>query len=214
MERVSLTAALLGQYAGVTLAAVVLAVVAQIDYLYAVKAKVKLLGQLGYTLVVAEQYRATYTLVLCLHGGLEHCGVYAFGEDNALRVLAGRVIQLLGELALLPKHFAQMVLVGFPVSYRLTRHAALYCSLGHRCRHLGDKARIYGFGYEIRRAESEVVNLIYVVNDVGHWLLSESGNGVYGGHLHLLVYGCGVHVKCAAEDIRETYYVVYLVWIV
>ena len=92
LESVALTLALLGKYACIAFTAVVLVVVAQIYYLNAVEIKVEFLGKLHYTLVVAQQDRLTDALVPCLYGSLEHRRVYAFGKDNALRVLACCII--------------------------------------------------------------------------------------------------------------------------
>ena len=107
-----------------------------------------------------------------------------------------------------------MVLVFVPVGYRGACHPTLYGCLGNGCRHFSDEARVDRFRNEVRRTESKVVYLICVVNDIGHRLLCQVGNGVDGGKLHLLVYGRGMNVESASEDIRETDNVVNLVRIV
>ena len=214
LKGVSLALPFAGQYAGVALAALLLRWVAQVDYLYAVEAELQLLCQLRDDLVVAQQDGVADAFGLCLYGCLQHGGVYGLGEDHALRVGCCGGVELLRELGLLSEQHRQRVFVGFPVVDGLACHAALYGCACHGGAHLADESWVDGLRYEVVAAEVQVVHLVHVVHHVGHWLLGQVGNGVYGGHLHLFVDGGGVHVECAAEDVGESDDVVYLVGIV
>ena len=62
----------------------------------------------------------------------------------------------------------------------LCRHATLDGSLGNSRTHLGDESWVDRFRNEVFRSEREVVNVVNLVDDVGHRLLGEVGNGVNG----------------------------------
>ena len=56
--------------------------------------------------------------------------------------------------------------------------------------------------------------MISLVHYIGYRLFGEVGDGMYCGDFHFFVDGLGLCVKCTAEDIGETDYIVYLVRIV
>ena len=131
LEVCSLAGTLLREDAGIALAALSLAVVAQVDDLDALKAQVELLGQLLDALVVTQEDGVTDTLGLGLNGRLQHRGVDTLGKHHALGIAACRVVELACELALLPHQFAQLGSISLPVGDRLACHTALHGSLGH-----------------------------------------------------------------------------------
>ena len=118
------------------------------------------------------------------------------------------------KLCLLTKQHHKVLLVCVPVCNGLACYATLDSCLGNGCTHFRDESRIHGFRYEVFGAESEVVNMINLINDIGYGLLCKIGNGVHGCHLHFLVDSLGVNVERTSEDVWETDDVVYLVGIV
>ncbi len=136
------------------------------------------------------------------------------GKYYALDIGTCHFIYLLGELRLAAHKFKQMLFVGFPIGDGLACHTALNGRLCHSGRNLYKQTGVNGFGDEIVAAESKVVYMIYLVHNLGNRLFCQVGNGTYCRQLHLLVYGHGSGVERAAEDIGETYYIVYLVGIV
>ena len=198
----------------IALTTFILVVVPQVNDFNAVETEVEFLGQFLYALIVAQQHRLTDALVLGLHGGFEHGGVYGLGKNHPLWMFACRVIEFLGKFALLPQHLSQSFLVAVPIVDSNPCHPTLYCCLGHGCRHLSDQSWVNGLGNKIIRAKGQFVHLIHIVHHIGHGLFSQIGNGVDSSQLHLFVDGRGVHVKGTSEDIGEAYHIVDLVGIV
>ena len=154
------------------------------------------------------------TFGLGLNGGFQHIGVNAFGKYHTLRVAAGGVVELAGELAFIAHQLAQLQAVGIPVCNVLAGHTAVHSGFCHGAGHFGDEARVYRFRNEVFRTEGEVVHMVGFVHHVGYGLFGKIGDGVYGSNLHLFVDGLCLCIECAAEDIGEADNVVNLVRIV
>ncbi len=214
LEGVALALALGCQQLCEVFAASALPVVAQVDNLYAVERQVQFLRLLGYHLLVAEQYRVANAFRACRHCRLYHGGVQSFGEDDALRMLACSVVEILREFRFLSEQLAQAALVSVPVINRFACHAALDSCLCDRRTHLCDEARVYRFRYKIFGSEGQVIDMIDLIDHVGHRLLGQIGYGEHRCHLHFFVDCRRVNVECAAEDVGEAYDIVYLVGVV
>ena len=180
----------------------------------ALKTQLQTLRQALQTVGIAEKYRMADALKACLNSCLHHRRVTALGEHYALRMQTGCVVEVARELCLLTQQLHKILLVGVPVGDGLACYSTLYCSLGNSRTHLCDKTRVDGFRDEVFRTEREVVNMIYLVHDIGHGLLCEVGNGMNGSELHFFVDATSVNVEGATEDVRETDYVVNLIGIV
>ena len=138
----------------------------------------------------------------------------SLGENYALRVFTGGLVEVLGDACLLSHAQTKGTLVLVPVGYLLACHTALDGSLCYGSTYLRDESWVYGFRYEIVGTEGEVVYVVHLVNYVWYRLLCKICDGVNGSYLHFLVDGAGVDVQSTTEDVRETDDVVYLVWIV
>ena len=123
-------------------------------------------------------------------------------------------IQFLGKLSLLAQQDRKRVFILFPVVYLSASHSAINSSFGYGSADLGDESWIDGLGDEVFATKSQVVHLIDIVHHIGNGLLGQIGNSVNSGQFHLFVDGCGMNVKCTAEDIGEADHVVDLVRIV
>ena len=211
-ESIALT--LLCQYPCISLAARRLVGVAEINYLYAVKAQLQLVGKLVYSFVVAQEYRMTDAFCLCLHDSLKHCRMYAFGEYYTLWMLPGCVVKFLCQFCLLTDKLAQLLSVAVPVCYRIACNATLYSRLCHCLADACDETRVDGLRNEICRTECQVVDMIYVIDNIRHRLLRQRCQSIDSGELHLFVDGFCMNVESATEDVREHHYIVYLVRIV
>ena len=187
---------------------------AQVDNLNTVQTQFEFLGELHDALVITKQYWLANTLGLSLHCSFEHSGVNTLGEYHSLWMAAGSIVELLSELGLLSEQLAQAVLVCCPVLDFLAGNTTFDGSLSHCCRHLGDESWVNRLRDEIVASECKVVHVIYIVHHVGHRLLGEVGDGMYGSQLHLLVDSGGMHVERTTEYVWESDYVVNLVGIV
>ena len=214
LEGEAFSCALVGEDVGVAFAPFGLAVVAEVDDFDAFEAQLEFRGEFGDAFVVTEEDGVADAFVLGFHGGLEHRGVYAFGEDDALGVASRGLVELADELALLSDEGLEVCGVLVPVLDVLACDAAVHGSFGDGHRNVGDEARVDGLRDEVVASEDEVVDLVDGVHHVGHGLFRQIGDGVYGGELHLLVDGCGGGVECAAEDVGEADDVVDLVGVV
>ncbi len=204
----------LGEEAGVAVAALGLAVVAEVDDLDALEADVLLGGDLGQAFLVAQEDGDADAQVLGLDGGFQHVDVVGLGEDDAFRVGLGHVGERAEELVVVAHHLAQVVAVTIPVGDRLARDARFDGRLGHGCRDARQEPRVEGLGQDVVAAEGGPFQLVSGVHHVGHRLLGQLGDGVDGGALHLLVDGLGARVERPAEDVGEAQDVVDLVGIV
>ena len=146
--------------------------------------------------------------------GFQHVGVSAFGKYHTLRVAAGRVVELAGQLGFLSHQFAEMRFIFIPVLDILAGHTTLHSGTGHGDGYFRNQTRIYRFRNKIFRTESEVVYMVSFVHYIGYRLFGQIGNGVYGGNLHLFVDCFCLSVERSAEDIWETDYIINLVRIV
>ena len=146
--------------------------------------------------------------------GFQHVGVSAFGKYHTLRVTAGGIVELAGQLGFLSHQFAEMRFIFIPVLDILAGHTTLHSGTGHGDRYFRNQTRIYRFRDKVFRTESEVVHMVSFVHHIGHGLFGQIGNGVYGGNLHLFVDCFCLSVERSAEDIRETDYIINLVRIV
>ena len=144
---------------------------AQVDDFYSVHVQVHFVGHFEDALGVAQQDGPADAFALGFDGGLEHVGVDAFGEDHALWVAACGVVDLAGERRLVAHQFAQVNAVGVPVVDALACHARFHGGLGHCDGHFGYQSRVDGFGDEVLRAEGQIVDVIGLVDHVGHGLL-------------------------------------------
>ena len=187
---------------------------AQVDNLDAFEAELQFLGQLLDALVVTQEDRVANALGLGLYGSLEHGGVDTLGKYDTLRIAAGGIVELTGELALLAHKLTELSGVSLPIGDGLAGYTALHGGLCHGQRDLGDETWVYGFGDEVGGTEGEVVHVVGFVHYVGNGLLGQVCNGMYGSQLHLFVDGCSLCVECTAEDVGEADNVVDLVGIV
>ena len=163
---------------------------------------------------VAQQDRLADAFNLSLNGSLHHGGVTTFSKHYALWVLAGGVVQLACEFRLLSQQLHEALFVSIPVGNCATCYATLDSSFCYGSTYLGDESWVDRFRDEIVRAKGEVVYMINVVHNIGHWLLGQVGDSMYGSHLHFFVDSLGMNVEGTAEDIGETNYVVNLVGVV
>ena len=171
-------------------------------------------GDTVQTVWVTKEDRLTDTFLLCLHSSLHHRLMTTFSEDHTLWVLGRCGMECACELCLLSEELAQMLLVVIPVGNLPTGYAAVHGSLGHRSTYLCDKSRVYRFRNEVLRTEGEVIDMINLIYDVGHWFLGKLCYGFRRSHFHFLVDGRGMHVERTTEDIREANDIVYLVRLV
>ena len=137
-----------------------------------------------------------------------------FSEDHTLWMLGRSGVERTCELGLLTEKFAQMLLVVIPVGNFPAGYATVHGSLGHGSTDLCDKSWVNRFRNEVLRSEGEVIDMINLIYDVGHWFLSKLCDSFRCSHFHLLVDGRGMHIERTTEDIREANDIVYLVRLV
>ncbi len=150
----------------------------------------------------------------CLDSGLHHRRVTAFSEYDALRMERCRRMQRTGELRLLTQHLTQMILVSIPIGDFAAGHTTIDSSFGHSGRHLGDQTGIDGLRNEVFRTELQVIDMIHLVHNVGHRLLSQICDSPDGGQLHLLIDCLRMHVKRTTEDVGEANDIINLVGVI
>ena len=124
-----------------------------------------------------------------LYGSLQHFWMRTFGKDNALRMEAYRLKQVLRKLRLLAHQFAKALAIGLPVGNGRASYAAIHRSFGHSHRNFCDEAGIDGFRNEISGAKGEVAYLVSAIDDIGNGTAGQLGNSSHGGHLHFFVDG-------------------------
>ncbi len=214
LEGVALAGTLLGEVLGIGGTSALLLVGTHVDKLDAIEVELQTLSHTTQAVGVAKEDRIADALGFGLYGSLHHRRVGTLGKYDALRVHTSCVVEVACEFSLLSEKLHEVLLVSVPVGYGLARHATLDGSLGNSRTHLGDESWVDRFRNEVFRSEREVVNVVNLVDDVGHRLLGEVGNGVNGSHLHLLVDGLGMNVESTTEDVWKADNVVDLVGIV
>ena len=214
LEGITLTSTLLSQVLSEGSTATLLVIGTHIYNLDALQVELQAVGNTLQAVWVAQEDRLADALCLSLNGSLQHGWVATLGEYDTLWMEASCIVELASQLGLLTEQLAQMLLVCLPVGDRSTSHTAVHGSLGDGSTYLSDQTWIDWFWNEVFRTEGEVVDMIYVIDYIWHWLLSQVGDGVNSSQLHLLVDGTSVNIERATEDIWETDHIVDLVRII
>ena len=142
---------------------------------------------------------------------LEDLVMVRLGEDDPLRVTPGTATQVADERVVLSKATGQHPLVVLPIANGLAGDPALHGRLRDGRSDGGDQAGVHRLGDDEVHPETEAPLIIRLIDLVRHVLLGEGGDGMHGGHLHLVVDGGGADVHGPAEDEGESEDVVDLI---
>ena len=144
--------------------------------------------------------------------GPQHALVLALGEDDAvlLGALCGAEDRLHHKTGA-PDEAVQLVEIGVEILDRPRGHPRFSRGLRDGRRDAQDETRVEGRRDEIVGAEDGGLAAIGAGRDVRDFLARQRGNGLHGGHLHLLVDGAGAAVERSPENIGEADDVVHLV---
>ena len=214
LEGVAVALALVGENHGIALTTLLLGGMAQVDNLDTVDVEVEFLCQFGDNLIVAQEDGLADAFGLGLNSGLEHGGVNSLGKDDALWVGCCCSKEFLGEFCFLTQQYAEPILIFVPIIDVLACHTAVDSGFGNGSTHLGDESWIDWLRNEIVATETEVVDFIYIVDNIGHGLFCQICNGVNSSQLHLFVDGSGMNVEGSAENVGEADDIINLIRIV
>ena len=147
-------------------------------------------------------------------GRFENPVVFGLIEYHPFGLAPGLLHRQANELVVSPQSSAQLFFVGLPIGYGLFGHSRLHCGSSHRRRDRVDQAGVKGLGNDVFPSKSQVAAPVGYVDNFGHGLFSQFGNGLHRGQLHRLInLGCP-HVQGPAKDVRKTQHIIDLVGVV